>query len=164
MTFKEYNDLKFKVEGLGIEAKLFRWDNFILNIADAYPNLFATNTFITKRGGSKEDFVQYEEEIEYFISEFEHWLNDFEGGWIIDLDVDFFFSKSRGRYYQLYSDALIRMLGLLLKKNMGKIDVLTIALSPECCGGWDNALKAFEVLREALELDIELLNNPVCDE
>jgi hypothetical protein len=24
---------------------------------------------------------------------------------------------------------------------MDKIDVITIALSPECCGGWENAFK-----------------------
>jgi len=154
LSFDEYRNLKFKVESLNIEAKLFRWDNFILNINDAYPSLFATTTFVTKRGGSKEDFVQDEEELEHFISEFEHWLGNIQGGWIIDLDVDFFFSKTRGRYYQLYSDEVIRILGLLLKKNMNKIDVLTIALSPECCGGWDNAFRVFAVLKEALELDM----------
>lgn len=94
LGFEDFCNLKFEVEGRGFEAKLFRWDNFILNTHDAYPGLFASNTFITKRGGSKEDFVQYEEEIELFMSEFQHWLNDLQGGWIIDLDIDFFLPKT----------------------------------------------------------------------
>jgi len=158
LSFGEFLDLKYPVEKFDIVAKLFRWDNFILNVHDLYPGLFRSTTFITKRGGSKEDFVQYEEEIEAFLDQYEDWLRDMRGGWIIDLDLDFFYWKTRGQYFQLYSDTTVRRLAELLHRNMHKIDVLTIALSPECCGGWENSFKILSIFKEAMGIDFPDIN------
>jgi hypothetical protein len=36
---------------------------------------------------------------------------------------------------------------------MSKIDVVTIALSPECCGGWENAFETMKIFYEIMELE-----------
>lgn len=156
LTFEEFLNLKFMVELANVEARLFRWDNFILAINNVYPNLFLTNTFITKQGSGHHNFVQDEIEIEHFIDEFENWLEDIEGGWIIDLDLDFFYNKNKGQFYQLYSDTTIIKVAEVLHKNIQKIDVLTIALSPECCGGWENSFKILKIFNEVMETNFHL--------
>lgn len=41
-------------------------------------------------------------------------------------------------------------------KRKGKIAVLTIALSPECCNGWDNSIRVYNYVAERLSLEMRL--------
>ncbi|MFP9097730.1 hypothetical protein ACLI09_01645 [Flavobacterium sp. RHBU_24] len=143
------------MKGTGIFPKLFRWDNYILNLQQLYPKLFASTTFITKKEGGITDFVQDEYEIEQFLGEYRHWVTNSKKGWIINVDLDYFFAPIRG-YFQLYTDETIRLVAKEIKRYLAKVDVVTIALSPECCGSWEKAIHALSIFSEELELDIDL--------
>jgi hypothetical protein len=39
---------------------------------------------------------------------------------------------------------------------MGNIEVLTIALSPELCGGWDNSLRVARLIIDHLQINFDL--------
>ena len=156
ITFEEYVELNENhPEELNIKAPLFRWDNYILNLNEVYPNFFGTTHFITKEPYPENEFIDWEYKIEDFLNSLHHWLKDSKNGGIVNLDIDFFYSNSKG-YYQIYSDELIRKVGNVLVENMDKIDVITITLSPECCGGWENAFKTMKILDEVLDLGMEM--------
>ena len=61
-------------------------------------------------------------------------------------------------HLQLYSDSYIREVARLLQKSMDKIQVLTIAISPDCLIGdgmkekWDNGFRVLRILAEKIEL------------
>jgi hypothetical protein len=61
---------------------------------------------------------------------------------IVNLDLDYFmWRRQRNDYYQIYSDDYLQHLGesLAVLQSSGSLKCLTIALSPECCGGWPNS-------------------------
>lgn len=61
-------------------------------------------------------------------------------GWIVNLDLDYFFARQPTQHKVLFSDSYIdEVFGAIADAyNDGRISCLTVALSPECCGGWDN--------------------------
>ena len=68
--------------------------------------------------------------------------------WIINLDLDYFYESNDDGFFQLLSDEYISMLAYKLKNIRDQIQVLTIALSPECCRNWDNSLHALNIFME----------------
>jgi UPF0489 domain len=157
LSFDEYVELTYKDDRAPTgTVQLFKWDNFILNIDHAFPGLLSKTFFVTKKigEGGQSTFINFEDEIEHFIDQFPDWFEKGETGLIIDIDLDYFFTPIRGGYYQLYSDQTILKLATLVRDHMHKIDVVTIALSPECCGGWNNSFRVLDIFREVLELDL----------
>lgn len=157
LTFEDYINLEQETEEeLNFAVKLFRWDNYIHHINNLFPELFGKRMFITKRAGSKDEFVTYEYEIEEFINEFKYWIEDSENGIIINLDLDYFFSNLNSQTVQLYSDETINIVANLLRNELRNIDVLTICLSPECCGGWEKAIKVLKIFEDVLQLELDI--------
>lgn len=68
--------------------------------------------------------------------------------WIVNLDLDYFFHSSDDGYIQILSDQYIRILAQKLRNCKHSINVLTIALSPECCGSWQNTIHALNTFME----------------
>ena len=58
----------------------------------------------------------------------------------MNLDLDYFFSAAPEKI-QLFGDDFIEGLNKAIRLGLdnGMIDVLTISLSPECCGSWEKA-------------------------
>ncbi|WP_404986189.1 hypothetical protein ACI513_03550 [Chryseobacterium sp. M5] len=94
LNFEEYCGLKQDIEGLpDLIVKLFRWDNYIHHIDNLFPNLFGNKYFVTKKAGSKTEFVEDEYDIEHFLREFKHWIEYPKNGCIVNLDLDYFFAS-----------------------------------------------------------------------
>jgi len=53
---------------------------------------------------------------------------------------------------RLFSDDYIQAMASDINKAIDRIAVMTIALSPECCGGWSNSVHAFNLLAEEIDL------------
>lgn len=77
--------------------------------------------------------------------------------WIVNLDLDFFFYHyGDNKYVQLFSDDYIRVVAKFLQQAMNKIQVLTIAISPDCLMGegmkqkWDNGFRVLEIMAEEI--------------
>jgi len=60
---------------------------------------------------------------------------------IINLDIDYFFCDYP-EYFMLFSDiAITRLIRDIMNLASDQKNILTIALSPVCCGGWENSLE-----------------------
>lgn len=82
---------------------------------------------------------------------------DIVNKWIVSLDLDVFYTKNDERV-QLFSDNFIRLVARKLNEGMKNVQVLTIALSPDCCGGadlenkWNDAFRILKILSEEIVL------------
>ncbi|MEF9477351.1 hypothetical protein OWR28_06100 [Chryseobacterium sp. 1B4] len=156
ITFDEYLKLtENHPEEPNMKVPLFRWDNYILNLEEVYPNYFGKTYFITKEAYPSSEFIDYESTIEEFLSSFNFWIKNSKNGLIVNLDIDYFYSQHKD-LYKIYSDELIRNVANVLLENINKIDVLTIALSPECCGGWENSFEVLKIINGIMNLDMEI--------
>lgn len=160
------------------DIQLFRWDNFIQASYVMHPAWFQTNVFLTQKEGNigtswghnqidivendvlyMDHYIQHligeEKEPSYFRKE-----DDIDNKWIVSLDLDVFYTKNE-EHVQLFSDDFIRLVAKKLNDYMGNIQVLTIALSPDCCGGddigdkWNNAFQVLNIISE----EVALLNS-----
>ena len=75
--------------------------------------------------------------------------NNEERLWIVNLNIDYFFMAK-------YNYLLIEAICNQIVKEKAKIAVLTIALSPECCNGWDNSIRVYNYVAERLSLEMRL--------
>ena len=78
-----------------------------------------------------------------------------ENMWIINLDLDYFFLDN-DEYYQHLSDKYIKELCKNINESIENISVITISLSPECCGGWKNSYRIARMIAKYFNLDFTL--------
>ena len=126
-----------------INTPLFRWDNYIEIFLQKYPELVGKTVSATHHLGSGKELS--EEIRPYDLVKFMQGLfsgvkfvNDLP--WIVNLDLDYFFSAAPEKL-QLFSDDYVEALSNSINSGLknGMIKVLTISLSPECCGSWEKA-------------------------
>lgn len=168
IAFEEYSNL-MRNDG---EFKVFRWDNYIMAGYVLRPNWFHTNIFLTQQEGvigkswGHKPFKLREENplyLEWYIQQYVEKPSKYQDGfkdkdyelpWIINLDLDVFFTGSS--HLQLFSDDYIRRIAELLQNNLKRIAVLTIAISPDCLGGeemkdkWENGLRLLSIMSDKL--------------
>lgn len=128
-----------------INMPLFRWDNYIEIFLRKYPELVGKTFSATHHLGSSKELS---EEVKAFdlvksvkiIFNGTRFVNDLP--WIVNLDLDYFFTASPEKL-EMFSDDYVKDLANSLEQGMknGMISVLTISLSPECCGSWEKAEK-----------------------
>ena len=157
VSFRDYLTLSKPLPG-GKSYPVFRWDNYIVPIMKLFPNWFEESFFATLNGlGSRErqtiGFRPYVHQNQLTLAsqietEFTNSNLDWEEvalnvakEWIVNLDIDYFFSEGR----QKLSDDYILELSERLNRFKNRIKVMTVAFSPECCGKWEAAEHAFEV-------------------
>lgn len=140
------------------QTKLFRWDNYIANINDVYPALFKLRYFATHKGDDHklENFI--DEEIDSFNlnNSIKKNIGKEDGDkWILNLDIDYFFSNDYP-ITQNFSDTYIINLITEIKNNLSNIEVFTICLSPECCGGWIPAIDKAKLICNILDIEFDI--------
>ena len=135
-----------------INMPLFRWDNYIEVFLRKYPELVGKTVSATHHLGSNKELS--EEIKSYDLIKFmdgvfsgEKYVNDL--AWIINLDLDYFFSAAPEKV-ELFSDEYVKRIRQSINAGLdnGMVTVLTISLSPECCGSWEKAevlLKKFGI-------------------
>lgn len=138
--------------------ELFRYDNYIMNIHDALPGFFAKKIFATHWDGSipRGFKIDYNPTVYGLPTDLAYQIechNDRK--WILNLDLDYFFAnKDSTAYLRILSDEYIDQLCEQIIQVMGQIDVVTIAMSPYFCNGWENSKKVLE--RVTLNLGIKI--------
>lgn len=143
-----------------INLPLFRWDNYLEIFLNKYPEMIGLTLSATHKLGSSKELSQ---EINPFnlgkkcaeIFSQNKYINDFK--WIVNLDLDYFYSAHPEKielFSAEYLESLLTSINAGLKNEM--IQVLTISLSPECCGSWEKAEKMLSKCSKYLELSIKL--------
>lgn len=80
---------------------------------------------------------------------------------IVNIDLDYFFiddPQTPGKYIKSLDDCYIENLFKTVKNGLdrNKILCLTICLSPECCGGWQEAEHALDIAKKELGINFTL--------
>lgn len=156
LTIDQYLNLEYQ------KLCVFRWDNYLSAFLTSHHQQLDTKCFATYNVDSKPpkminteyiDPASLHENIECHIIEEK---NDVK--WIVNIDLDYFFYKKGDGYEQAYTDEYITSLTSLINnaKKQGKVETLTICLSPECCGGWTNAEKVCELICQTLGVKFRL--------
>lgn len=161
ITLDEYTNLEFSQNGIDYVYKVFQWDNYIKQINYLFPNWFSQCYFATHEY-VEDDFsevtkkidIVYNPKVFELYDNIEYWLKEGKGTkWIFNFDLDYFFND---KGMQLFTDDYIKAMVQNLKNGLEYIAVLTIALSPECCGGWDNAIRVMNIVGKELEIELQL--------
>ena len=170
MSYDEFANMMRDDTG---EYKLFRWDNYIRIMKELRPQWFNTNLFVTqgygdiKGEGWGHKIMETQETSPLYLlfaisqNMIEKWSGflkkeDENLKWIVSLDLDVFFCHEYD-HVQIISDRYIREVAKLLQKAMKNIQVLTIAISPDCLEGkrmkerWESGFRLLRLLAEEID-------------
>lgn len=153
LSLEKYASLEFEISNH--TYKVFQWDNYILQIKNLFPDWFNECYFCThdKFISDPNIDISYQPDVFELYDNIDYWTKG-ELKWVLNLDLDFFFSGNG--YFQLFTDDYIRKVAESIKKSLPNIAVLTVSLSSECCGGWDNSIRIANMIAEILEVDFRL--------
>lgn len=139
LSLEDYRDLWQE----DINTPLIRWDNYIEIFLKKYPDNVGLTISATHHLGSHKELSEQVNPYQLAkrcrqIFTGKTYANEFS--WIVNLDLDYFYSAAPEKM-QLLSDEMIQDIkeSIQIGLNEGIIDVLTISLSPECCGSWEKA-------------------------
>lgn len=166
LSFEEYLALPNKTmmnrPTTGTPYPLFQFDNYLPHFFRAYPNVIDKTYFATHKDGTtvKDIPLNYQPEIYDVFENINYWLNDKyinEGstGWIFNLDIDYFF-QGQNREFQFLTDEYILNICKEIEKSLRHIKVITIAMSPEFCDGWEKSYRVTKLIADYFSLDFSL--------
>jgi len=160
LNLQQFVDLEVEKTCEACNKQLFRFDNYIMNMIGLYPNMFKRLIFATHRDGSTPPDleIEYYPEIQSLPIELAYQINEYDDrNWILNLDVDYFFTdKTSTSYMQFLDEEYIDAVCDQILLVYDKIDVITIAMSPYFCDGWKNAKRILERIAVKLNFDVEL--------
>lgn len=155
VSISDLTSIKYSPPGSHPESfPLFRWDNYLTILLKLYPDLISTSYFAThKDGDTIEELDMYEPAIDELQENLSYWINsNSKNKWIVNIDIDYFFIDTEENRFQFLTDEYVLKIADEIKKSWDNIEVLTIALSPELCGGWDNAVRVARIITEHLNI------------
>lgn len=136
-------------------SALFRWDNYVPVLLNHYKKNLNITYCATHNLGIKAQFdheFQPWDLLKYLENRFFDHKN-----WIINLDLDYFFArefKETPLFHPTYMKKIFK--ALKTAHDDGLIDVMTVALSPECCGGWEQAETVLATFQQEFQLEFRL--------
>ena len=173
ISFKKYTELEYKNH---YTFKSFQWDNYIRACHYLFPKWFDTKLFYTE----EEDEDEYGEnlwgypcfkkknmrkesvceDIKFYIRDAQKNKESFiakkikDKKWIVNIDLDFF------SYYgneEDFNDSFIHNFAQNINQAMNNIQVITIAISPDCIYGnemeekWKNAIHILNIFKQEIK-------------
>lgn len=146
-----------------IKYPFFTWNTYITKCFDTFPQWFSSTALIVRQelGMAIRNLTpNFEYNLYNYhqgLKEIRRCLSDTSKKWIVNVDIDFFFKcddpDSIGdEVKERYKDRTIRNFARLINQYSSNIQVLTVALSPECCGGMDHALEAYRIFESEIDL------------
>jgi hypothetical protein len=161
LSLEEYMRLTAEITSYSIQ-KAVQYDNYFTLFLDQYSEFIEKIYTSTYQEFNADIKFTIEPNIEssYLIYFLKNNLRDAKN-WIINIDIDYFYCQyidDNDRFYniRLYSKRFIQELVDTLLSYKNRIYSLTIALSPECCGGWDNAINICNFIVDRMKIDFSL--------
>lgn len=152
LNFNEYCSL---LNNTFDDFKLFRWDNYIINTHILLPDFFSKKYFATHvECRENREFVEIDVSFDELIDNLPYWVNKHdENKWIINIDVDYFFGEVDFNTIQVFSDEYIIEFAKAIRKCGSNTAIITLCLSPDCCGGWTNSIRVCQLICKVLDLE-----------
>ncbi|NJO88170.1 MAG: hypothetical protein HC831_03780 [Chloroflexia bacterium] len=141
------------------------WDNYFPLFHRLYKNNINRYQFFTHKEGSMFDEMEPmldEYPIPGLFNLMDYIFDEENSGtynWIVNIDLDYFFQRidETDITIRIISFEAIDFFIQKIKPHLNdKITVMTIALSPECCGGWDNSLSLMNYFASKLDIDFKI--------
>lgn len=168
ISFEEYKNLTYTTHE---KYRFFQWDNYIRACHYLFPTWFNTNLFYTHSCNEctanewgydifpvqtmdafyvRQGITRYIKEQDNFVGNvlFEETMRNKK--WIVNIDLDFFWDYDG---IKVFDDQFIKDFANRIDGAMKNIQVLTIALSPDCIGGgsidekWKNAKCILDIMK-----------------
>jgi hypothetical protein len=168
LNIHDYLAVKFYDDDFIDGNEIMRWDNYFPIFDRLYKANINSYHFFTHKEGDM--FEEMEDRLnEYPIPGllnlidyvFEKATSD-SYKWIVNIDLDYFFQKidDTDITIRFISNDAIDFFIEKLKKYLSndRIKVVTIALSPECCGGWKNSIDLMNYFAAKLNLEVKAIN------
>ena len=152
-VFNDYKNIKLE----GDSYPLIRFDNYLPIFRRLHPKLIDKYFFATHDDGTYLDEIEsYKPEIWDLQDNIEYWLTQKKDHqWILNLDLDYFFVERNEEPYQFLTDDYVLAICREIENAIEKISVITIALSPEFCGGWDSSFRIIDIISTHFHLDFK---------
>ena len=152
VSIEVYTGLEY--EENNYKGKVFVWDNYIKQIQRLFPNWFSKCYFACPNVVSDPPHytlmplnIVYNAGPLELYNNVNYWVKHEQNPFIVNLDIDYFFDD---KGMLLYSDDYIKSFANNLHSAKDDIAVLTIALSPECCGGWESAFRVYGLIAKEI--------------
>lgn len=155
-TLDDYCSFNYESPNGDRSIQLFRWDNYLPIFLRLYTGLIDSIVFATHSDGMRDEEAFTKRWMDVNIWELSEKLcdlisNEESAKWILNIDLDFFFT-GKGDNYQFLTDTYIQNLCNKIQVCAHKIDVITIALSPDFTNGWEQAMRISEMFSKQLGL------------
>lgn len=142
------------------EVQALRYDNYIDTFNRLYPGVIQQVYYATHKDGqdktetSLASISTYTPDLWDLDNNIKYWITkchkDIER-WIVNIDIDFFFqSHDDDGCFQFTTKKYIKYICKEIRASLHNIDVVTIAISPEFCGGWGNAFNILQIINTEL--------------
>ncbi|MCK4293186.1 MAG: UPF0489 family protein [Planctomycetes bacterium] len=138
---------------------LIRWDNYLSLFLELHGDSVEQCIFATHEEGDEPNCADWNKAPFWDIPDnLEFWLSQSSNKWIFNIDLDFFFCDYKGGYRRMLADEYANAIFDVVHKNCQNetITVLTIALSPGFCGGWEPAEHLCQQLCDVMGLQFAL--------
>lgn len=151
-TLSEYLNVKGKPTD---EYPAVRFDNYIDLYRKLNPQTLTNYYFATHEDGTYLDEIEsYRPEIWDLQDNISYWIGLKQTQkWILNIDLDYFFQEKNSNEFQFLTDEYVTLICEEIEKSMTKIEVITIALSPSFCGGWEPAFRILKLITDYFKLD-----------
>ena len=133
-------------------CNVFLWDNYIHLFYSKFHGKIIETYFSTHQTSQLNwDWEKFSELSPFELIKF----HPYEKGAILNLDIDYFFHETtEGKIYKAFSSAFLEDFKIWFSKNKANFELIIIALSPECCGGYDEAIQMVEFLLPEINLQL----------
>ncbi len=172
ISFEEYKQITYTNPNT---HQFFQWDNYIRACHYLFPNWFNANFFYTHTCNKcesnnwgydafpsqtrnpfyvRQDLVQIFQELSPYLHGIPKNTIKKERKWILNIDLDFFWDFNK---IKVFSDDFIRNFAQIVNNSMQNVQVLTIAVSPDCIGGsnseeiWKNANHLLQIFNDEIQ-------------
>ncbi|CCE06335.1 conserved hypothetical protein [Bradyrhizobium sp. STM 3843] len=162
LGIEEYLSLTVKHRDIPQPLPLFRWDNYLSIFLAVFGQALEVARFATHDVGTAPSCAHINCRLWDVPSNLDFWLKESRAPWMFNLDLDYFFwhgdedEPARRMVSERYISSIAKTIGAHLAG--GTISVLTVALSPECCGGWEQSEQALEIALKPLGIEFRLPN------
>ncbi len=166
LSIQDYLDLKFYDLDFIDGYEIMRWDNYFPIFHRLFNDNINSYHFFTHKVGTL--FKEMEDKLDEYpipglFNLIDYIFKESTSGefkWIVNIDLDYFFQKIDDTDITLkfISDKAISFFLNKLKTYIDNdsIEVMTIALSPECCGSWENSIKIMKQFAKELNLEFTI--------
>lgn len=144
LSLSDYQNLRDE----NTNSKLIRFDNYLPLIWSSGDFNIKQVVSMTHEVGQRPKTFKLDEISPYHALPSLKSLFITQHSWVVNIDFDYFYSRQEKKFLMFSEEYIIDFFSKIkLAYDDDMIAVVTLALSPECCGGWKESQKVLELFQ-----------------